>query len=195
MRHLFYLSHPQVDIKPEQPVPEWSLSNQGWARVMALAARRWPKAPCHIFSSPETKARQTAAILANPLGVPVNILPRSSEFDRSSTGYLPHDEHEAQADLLFAAPTESANGWERAVDAQSRMLGSLAQIQRTHPAGDLLMVGHGGVGTVLWCAISGQRIQRSQDQQAGGGCIWSATLTVTGPKPLQPWAPMEQYSA
>ena len=194
MRYLFYLSHPQVDIKPEQPVTDWSLSNQGWARVMGLAARRWPKAPCHVFSSPETKARQTAAILANPLGVPVLILPRTGEVDRSSTGYLPHDEHEGQADLLFAAPTESANGWERAVDAQARMLASVAQVQRTHPVGDLLMVGHGAVGTFLWCALSGRRIHRSEDQYPGGGCIWMAQLTVTGAKPLQAWAPMEQYS-
>ena len=51
MRYLFYLSHPQVNIDPEQPVTDWSLSNQGWARVMALAGRRWPKAPAHVFSS------------------------------------------------------------------------------------------------------------------------------------------------
>lgn len=194
MRLLLYLSHPQVDIDPETPVTDWSLSSTGWGRVMALAGRRWPKAPAHVFSSPETKARQTAAILATPLGVPVNILPRSGEVDRSSTGYLPHDEHEAQADLLFGAPGESANGWERAVDAQSRMLASLAQIQRTHPKGDLLMVGHGAVGTFLWCAIAGQRIHRGADQLPGGGCVWTASLSDTGPKPLQPWARMEQYS-
>jgi len=194
MRYLFYLSHPQVNIDPDQPVADWSLSNTGWARVTALAGRNWPRKPAHVFSSPETKARQTAAILATPLGVPVNILPRTGEVDRSSTGYLPHDEHEAQADLLFANPTESAGGWERAVDAQSRMLASMAQIQRSHPVGDLLMVGHGAVGSFLWCAIAGRRIHRSEDQHPGGGCIWMAELTVTGPKPLQPWAPMEQYA-
>lgn len=193
MRHLFYLSHPQVLIEPEQPVTDWSLSNQGWGRIMALAGRRWPRAPAHVFSSPETKARQTAAILATPLGVPVNILPRSGEVDRSATGYLPHDEHEAQADLMFGNPGESANGWERAVDAQARMLASLAQIQRTHPAGDLVMVGHGAVGSFLWCAIAGRRIHRSEDQHPGGGCIWMASLSPTGPKAVQAWAPMEQY--
>lgn len=194
MRYLFYLSHPQVLIDPDLPVTDWSLSNTGWGRAIALAGRRWPRPPAHVFSSPETKARQTAAILATPLGVPVNILPRTGEVDRSATGYLPHDDHEAQADLLFADPTQSANGWERAVDAQGRMLASLAQIQRTHPAGDLLMVGHGAVGTFLWCALSGRRIHRSDDQFPGGGCIWVAQLTATGAKPLQAWAPMEQYS-
>jgi len=194
MRHLFYLSHPQVQVVPEQPVTDWSLSNQGWARIMALAGRRWPRSPCHIFSSPETKARQTAAILATPLGVPVHVLPRTGEVDRSATGYLPHDAHEAQADLLFGQPTESANGWERAVDAQARMLSSLAQIKRSHPTGDLLMVGHGAVGSLLWCALAGRRIHRSEDQYPGGGCIWMASVSDTGAKPLQPWAPMEQYS-
>ncbi len=194
MRYLFYLSHPQVNIDPEQPVTDWSLSNTGWARIMALAGRRWPKAPAHVFSSPETKARQTAAILATPLGVPVNILPRTGEVDRSATGYLPHDDHEAQADLLFGDPTNSANGWERAVDAQARMLASLAQIQRTHQQGDLLMVGHGAVGSFLWCAISGRRIHRSEDQSPNGGCIWMAGLTTTGAKPIQSWAPMEAYT-
>lgn len=193
-RFLFYLSHPQVNIDPDQPITDWSLSNTGWARVMGLAARRWPKAPCRVFSSPEAKARQTATILATPLGGGVTILQRTGEVDRSSTGYLPPDEHEAQADALFSNPAESAAGWERAVDAQGRMVATLGQLQRSHPTGDLLMVGHGAVGSFLWCAIAGRRISRAEDQGPGGGYIWSARLTDTGAQPVQPWAPMEAYS-
>ena len=70
------------------------------------------------------------------------------ENDRSATGYLPGPEFEATADRFFAEPQISVRGWERAIDAQARILGAVAETLARHPGGDLLLVGHGAVGTL-----------------------------------------------
>lgn len=162
MARLIYLTHPQVQIDPAVPVPDWGLSALGRARVQALAATGWPGA-LRIVASPERKARETAELLGQ-----FEVHPAMGEVDRSATGYVPHDRHEALAGAMFAHPEASAEGWERGVDAQARMIAALAEL----PPGDLLLVGHGAVGTLLWCALTGAKIRRGEDQPAGGGCVW-----------------------
>ncbi|MFN4172958.1 MAG: histidine phosphatase family protein, partial [Pseudorhodobacter sp.] len=122
MRRVLYLSHPEVDIDPLVPVPRWGLSAVGRARLGAALARGWPGSGWQIVSSPETKARETAALIAAATGDPVLIHPDMGEVDRSSTGYLPHDRHEALADALFANPLQGPEGWESAGAAQVRII-------------------------------------------------------------------------
>ncbi|OYU76295.1 MAG: hypothetical protein CFE32_10850 [Alphaproteobacteria bacterium PA3] len=53
-----YLTHPQVLIEPDKPVPSWSLNETGRARVQALAANLGVlAATTRIISSDETKAQ------------------------------------------------------------------------------------------------------------------------------------------
>ncbi|GGL67566.1 histidine phosphatase family protein [Wenxinia marina] len=180
---LIYFSHPEVVIDPAVPVPDWSLTAPGRARLAPLVALGWPGDGVRIVASPERKAQETAAALGRPFVTD----PETGEIDRSSTGYLPAAEHERQADLLFAHPQDSANGWERAVDAQARMVAALA---RHGAGGDLLFVGHGAVGTLLWCHVSGRPIARAEDQPRGG-CVWMAEGDQGGWRPLHPWRPVE----
>lgn len=187
MAVLRYLSHPQVAIDPAVPVPDWGLSETGRARVAAAAARGWPAGTARIIASAERKAQETAAILAAALGLPVETCAAMGEIDRSATGYVPHDRHEELADLCFAVPEASAAGWERAVDAQARIIAAAAPVLAAGE--DVLLVGHGGVGTLLWCHLAGRPIARAEDQGPGGGQVWTAALP--GGAPRQPWHPME----
>ena len=184
-----YLTHPQVGIDPHQPVSHWHLNAQGQARVAALARSGALRGTSRVISSAETKAVETATPLAEALECPVEVRPAMHENDRSSTGFLPPDAFEAMANRFFATPHHSVEGWERAIDAQARILreveASLAQAGR----GDVLFVGHGAVGTLLWCALSGAAIDRRHDQPGGGGC-WFAFDTATR-APLSAWQPLE----
>ena len=84
-----YLTHPQVEIDPAIPVPEWSLSAVGRDRVTALAAR--DGSPAHRRSSPcaERKAIETAEIPGAALGLSIEVREAMHENDRSATGVLP----------------------------------------------------------------------------------------------------------
>lgn len=186
-----YLTHPQVLIEPLKDVRRWSLSPVGNARVSALAARldALPRTQ-RVISSDETKALETAAPLALALGVELEVCSRMHENDRSATGFLPPEEFEDVADQFFAEPSRSVRGWETAKDAQRRIVAEVEACLEGPQDGDILFVGHGGVGTLLFCALSSIGIDRRFDQGPGGGGCWFQ-FDLKRRKPPQGWQPME----
>lgn len=184
---LRYLSHPDVVVDAEVPVPEWSLSDRGRTRAHAIAAAPWVAQLAQVVSSTEPKAVQTATMLAAAAGVEVEVRRGIAEIDRSSTGFLPHDAHDAQADRLFADPHESADGWERAIDAQHRMITHLADLLDSPH--DVAVVGHGGVGTLWWCHLMGVDIERRHDQPHTGH-LYDVDLATQ--RPTGPWRAFEE---
>ena len=185
-----YLSHPQVLIDPAVAVPQWGLNDVGKARIDALARAGWLARTVGVVSSAERKAIETAEPLADSLGLGVEIREAMHENDRSATGFLPPDEFEQAADLLFAYPEISINGWKRAVDAQRRIVQEVGAVLADSPAGDLLIVGHGGVGTLLLCHLGGRAIDRRRDQGNGGGNYFA--FDRESRKPIHGWVPMDQ---
>jgi broad specificity phosphatase PhoE len=165
----YYITHPQVRIDAGIPVPQWGLSDIGRARAVAMLDQPWVGSIRRIVSSAERKAIETAQILAAHLHLDVEVRERMHENDRSATGFLPAPEFEAVADQFFARPHESIRGWERAIDAQNRIVGEVEAVLGTGAAGDIAFVGHGGVGTLLLLRLSGREISREADQPAGGG--------------------------
>lgn len=176
-RVLRYLSHPQVKIDAAIPVPEWGLSDLGEERAKLFALSECLLQTKSIYSSAETKAIETANTVAKKLGLNTILRPRTHENDRSATGFLKPDEFETVADAFFAAPYESVRGWERAIDAQTRIVEETRQIIEDAVEGDILMVGHGGVGTLLYCHVAGLAISRDHDQPAGGGNVFAIDLS------------------
>ena len=117
-----YLTHPQVKIDPALPVPSWELSALGRARTEALAKSGCLSGTTQIISSGERKAIETAEIIAQKLNVAVEVREAMHENDRSATGFLPADEFDAAANEFFAKPLVAVKGWERAIDAQVRIV-------------------------------------------------------------------------
>lgn len=170
MKTVYFITHPEVVIDPHVPVPQWPLSEKGVARMRASLAQPWVAGIGSIYCSTEQKAIDGAAILAQHLGIPYATDEALGENDRSATGYLPSAEFNAVADQFFANPTLSIRGWETAAGAQARIVGAVAAILASDTApGDLAMVAHGGVGTLLLCHLAGWPIGREHDQPGGGG--------------------------
>ncbi len=166
---IFFITHPDVLIDPAQPVPEWRLNPRGVARMHAMLTQHWVPGIAHVASSTERKAIDGAMILAAHLRLPVVTHPGLGENDRSSTGYLPKPEFEAVADAFFARPEESVRGWERAFDAQTRIIATVRDVIAAAPSGDIALVSHGGVGALLLCYLQGSPISRVADQPPGAG--------------------------
>lgn len=132
MSYAIYLTHPQIRIDPDVPAPQWELSEVGRARTEVTGAKPWVRTLKRIIASDETKAIETAEILAKAAGVEPEIAENMGENDRSATGFLPPPEFEAAADQFFAHPEESFKGWERAVDAQARIVTAVSTILDNH---------------------------------------------------------------
>jgi broad specificity phosphatase PhoE len=184
-----YLTHPQVNIDPAIPVPCWGLSEIGRTRTEAVGSTRQLSRTTQIISSGERKAIETAEIIAARLNVAVEVREAMHENDRSATGFLVLDEFQAVANQFFAQPQISVRGWERAVDAQSRIVREVEHVLARDEPGDVLFVGHGGVGTLLYCYYSGVAIDRTYDQPAGGGCFFA--FTKDGRRVQHSWCPVE----
>ena len=185
-----YLSHPEVAIDPTTPVPDWSLNDVGRLRVARLAGSGALSGTKHVISSAETKAIETAAPLAQALGCRLVVREAMHENDRSATGYLPPDEFQRVADRFFAQPRESIRGWEPALAAQARIVREVRASLLEGLEGNVLFVGHGGVGTLLFCALCDVPISRAFDQGAGGGFYFEFRTPFE--KPLTGWQPMER---
>lgn len=168
IRHC-YLTHPQVRIDASVPVPQWGLSDIGRARMVALAQRLWIGSFGRIVASGEIKAIEAAGIIAAKIGVAPESIEAMHENDRSATGFLSPAEFEAVADQFFANPDVSIRGWEKAADAQTRIVGAVMAALARRPDVPTLFVGHGGVGTLLKCHLAGRAISRAEDQGPGGG--------------------------
>ena len=180
MAILRYITHPDVDVDPDVPVPEWGLSERGRQRVAAMLSQPWVGSLARIVCSGERKAREAADVLAGHLHLEVEVRPETGEIDRSSTGFVPYERHEALADAFFAHPIDAAAGWETAARAQRRIVEAVADLLAgggSDDDADVAVVGHGGVGTLLWCHLSGRTIARRHDQP-GQGHHWAYDLAA-----------------
>lgn len=123
-----------------------------------------------VYCSDEQKAVDGAQILASHLSLPITTIAALGKNDRSATGFLPPDEFERVATEFFSRPTTSVRGWERAVDAQARVVAAVEQaISGDETTGAIAIVSHGAVGTLLCCHLTGRAIDRRWDQPPNGG--------------------------
>lgn len=179
-----YITHADVVVDPAVPVPRWGLSDRGRARVTAMLAQPWVAGVTRVVSSGETKALESAGILADHLGLGIEQRDATGEIDRSVPGFLPAAEFELVADACFARPDVSASGWEPAAVAQARVAAALADL--LDAPGDVVVVGHGGVGTLWYCHLAGIPIERRWDQPGQGH--W---FTVVDGRPVHHWRRIE----
>lgn len=189
-----YLTHPQVRMDPNVPVPLWCLSDIGRGRAEALVARGIVPGGAVVFSSREAKALELAEILAGATGTPILTDHAMGENDRSATGFLPPALFEEHADQFFAHPERSINGWERAIDAQRRIVASVRTALDSVPGdAQVIFCGHGAVGTLLKCHVGSRAISRDEDQSRigvlGGGNGFLFDLAAR--QLLTDWTPME----
>jgi broad specificity phosphatase PhoE len=168
MAGVYFITHPEVAIDADIAVPDWTLSSFGRARMHRLLDQPWVSGLGAVWCSAERKARDGALILADAIGVVPSVLEGLGENDRSATGYLPKAAFEATADAFFARPEESIRGWERAVDAQRRIIAAIG-IVLARSERDVAVVSHGGVGALLLCRLKGCAISRTEDQPGEGG--------------------------
>lgn len=182
----YFITHPNVVIDPSVPVPRWPLSAVGRARMRAALELPWVRDLGAVYCSTEQKALDAAAVLAGALDLDVTPLAALGENDRTSTGYLPPAEFEAVANAFFRAPHRSVRGWERAVDAQARIVRAITAVAHAETVGAIAVVSHGAVGALLHAHLSGNQISRRWDQPATeGGNYFRFTLTP-GDAP-SPW--------
>jgi broad specificity phosphatase PhoE len=162
-----------VAIDPNQPVPEWPLNAVGRGRMEHFAGLLTDRNVSAVYASAERKAMDGAAIVGERLGLPFRTEESLGENDRSSTGYIAPPEFWEVVRAFFGHPYESIRGWERAIDAQTRIVTTVSRIARAdETSGSIVIVSHGGVGCLLTAHLQKVEIgQESRPSHPGGGCF------------------------
>lgn len=167
--YALYVTHPQVVMDPSVPVPMWGLSPEGEARARRFAGHPLVRGVRTIVSSTERKAVELAQALAVGARAAFTTEHAFGENDRSATGYVPPERFERLANAFFANPDESVEGWEPARAAQTRVVEAFEAALAAHDASrPIAFAGHGAVGTLLKCQLTGRAIARSEDQRVIG---------------------------
>ena len=168
MAKIYFLTHPEVNIDPNISILDWDLLDIGKSKVEQFCQNDFLKEIDFIYSSQEIKARSTAQIIGNKLNLPVKYLSNLGEIDRSSTGYLEPEKFKTTVKQFFNKSHQSILGWEKAINAQARVVKAIKQIIQLHPDQNMLISSHGGVGTLLKCFIKKVPISRNEDQKSLG---------------------------
>jgi broad specificity phosphatase PhoE len=148
--HLVRHARPRTD--PATPAHTWPLDPHGYAAVEALRTSERLPVAATWFSSPEPKARQTAARLTDE---PVTVVDDLAEHRREARWFATADEFRDTVRAAFARPDVPAvPEWEPLSDTRERVVAAVRRLRSSH-AEDLVLVGHGTAWTVLVAALTG----------------------------------------
>jgi len=144
---LYLVRHGPPVIDRSRPAHLWPLDPSYADDVRALRDRL----PEHAawYSSPEPKALGTAVLLTDD---PVEVVDDLREHERDSTDWI--DDFETVVRRAFAEPELPAyDGWAPLADTRRRVVSAVAGILDVHPAGDVVLVGHGTAWTLVISAL------------------------------------------
>jgi 2,3-bisphosphoglycerate-dependent phosphoglycerate mutase len=122
------------------------LAPDGHAQARRLAEYLGSEHIDAIYASPMTRARETAAPLAELLGLDVHISPGVAEWDQNSPEYVPVEELKAANDPRWQALL--AGVWssdESEDDFRTRVLDAVETIIDAHRGEKVAVVCHGGI--------------------------------------------------
>jgi broad specificity phosphatase PhoE len=145
---LLLIRHGAPLILRDTPAREWPLSDEGQRTCAEFARRLAAYGVTAIISSAETKARETAAILAASLGLTPDMDANLNEHRRENIPFLSKLDFEAANRRLFAEPDTLVFGQETATQTYARFAGAVRLALAAHPAGDVALVTHGTVMTL-----------------------------------------------
>jgi broad specificity phosphatase PhoE len=153
---LILVRHSLPEMVTGVPAREWHLSAEGRHRCAALAGRLAAYELGAVVSSEEPKAVETGQIVAETLGLPFDTVPGLHEHERGVVRSLwAKDEFQARMASFFEHPDELVLGHETADQAHTRFARAVASVIQWVPAGNLAIVSHGTVMTLLISRTAG----------------------------------------
>jgi len=154
-KYLILVKHSQPEILEDVPAREWQLSEVGQTCAAELAGKLIAWRPEIVFSSIEPKARETASILAENLGLEFQVVENFHEHDRSGSPYHSKAEFESLVQGLFAKPTALVFGNETANEALTRFRQAVEIVLNSHPNKNIVVVAHGTVISLYVAWLNG----------------------------------------
>ena len=129
----------RIDEGPGSGPADPALSERGVEQAAALAEWLATESIDALWSSPMRRALETAAPVAERLGLPVTVDEGLSEFDREALSYIPIEELKAAGDPRWNEVPE------RPEDFVAGVVEAVERVVASHPSQRVAVVCHGGV--------------------------------------------------
>ena len=146
--HLLRHGEPTVFGRINGRLPGVGLSVKGCAEIAAMAKRLAEEKIDAIYASPLQRTRETAEILANRLGLPIQYREDVIELDFGEWTGLTADEvrkdvrWQMWSSCRSIAAIPGGESWRQ---VQDRVVHALFDLQQVHPDQSLVIVSHGDV--------------------------------------------------
>ena len=143
---LIFIRHSAVQINPELPSREWSLSEDGRSRTLHLASQLISHNLTRIITSQEPKASETGQIIASELNLPWQTAPNLHEHNREGVPFFERkDEFVTAVTHFFQNPDTLIFGNETANQTFERFDTAVHHLIAIYPSDTLAIVSHGTV--------------------------------------------------
>ena len=164
MTTIFLARHGESDWNVEKRFQGHSdrpLTNRGREQAHALADLVASEEIDAVYTSPLSRARETAEIVAARAGLEPVALPELREVDTGSWSGLSRADVEARFPDGFTRWRSGGSGWEDGEtyeEMAERVIGALRTIAEDHPDGRVLVISHGGPIRAIHAAAEGVAI-------------------------------------
>jgi broad specificity phosphatase PhoE len=138
------------------------LTERGREQAHALANLVGSEKIDAVYTSPLSRARETAEIVAARAGLEAVALPELREVDTGSWSGLSRADVEARFPEGFTRWRSGGSGWEDGESYEEmaeRVIGALRKIAEDHPDGRVLLISHGGPIRAIHAAAEGLAIK------------------------------------
>lgn len=171
MARLFLIRHGETDWNVEgrwQGHADVPLNAWGRQQALRMARNLAQRGLIAIYSSDLARARQTAEILAQTVGLPVFLDRRLREIDQGDWEGLLVTEIQARYAMLFQKRCQdpwniAPPGGESGLQVQTRVLAVINDILYTHPQGNIAVVSHGFALALIIAHYRGQPLSNVWD--------------------------------
>ncbi|MBZ4653671.1 MAG: pspA 1 [Peptococcaceae bacterium] len=152
------------------------LSEEGIAQAQALQKRLSTEKPSAIYSSDLRRAWQTAQIIAEAFGLPVNLLPELREINFGVWEGLTYRDLEKNYPELLKTWLETPDqlvipGGETFAMVQERALKAVKDIAQQYPDDTVIIVTHGGTIAAIICGLQGEHLSSMWKYKHGNTAV------------------------
>ena len=154
-KYLILVKHSLPEIVESLPAREWKLSEVGRERARKLVDQLRDYQPDVIISSVESKAIETAEIIAEKLVLAVYVVEGLHEHDRGNAAFLSKDDFQKAVREFFSKPTELVFGNETADQSYERFRQTILSVLNSHQEETIIVVAHGTVISLFVSRLTG----------------------------------------
>jgi len=164
---LILVKHAMPVLEASKAPAEWKLGEQGQKQAFSLIEKLKPYLPFSLYASTESKAYETAAIVAAGLNLDCTLVPGLGEIHRRPLPIMNPAEHRQLNQGIFAQRDQPVLGTESANQALARFSAAIdEQIDPAQTQENCVVVSHGTVIALfvekhnpvdafeLWCKLN-----------------------------------------